>query len=178
MTPARESPSVFLRCAIGRCAIGRFAGVVGTKSNSSSEGTSNTSELVAVARAFAGVCATFPSVLGPASDTVEVTACLCGRSGEGASSWRRLGRGGGRRESLPYVTLLRLSPVVNVDAVCDAMVGAWKWCFVPEDVLCRSAHRDARDWTGDRDQDHVSIGSLQSSLRIQRGEGDCDRHSQ
>lgn len=38
----------------------------------------------------------------------------------------RLGRGGGRRDDLPYVmTFFRLSPVVKVDDMDDAMVDAF-----------------------------------------------------
>lgn len=108
---AREPPSGLLRCAIGR-----FAGVLGGKSNSSSEGTSNTSRPAVAASAFAESRGLLPSTWGSADASLEVTACLCDRSGVGASSLGRLGRGGGRRESLPYVmTFLRLSPVVEVD---------------------------------------------------------------
>jgi hypothetical protein len=111
-----------------RCTIGRFTGGVDETPNSSSEGTSKTSGLAVAARAFVKGCADFVSPPDPAGGPLGSAECLCGRSGEGASSSRRLGRGGGRRDNLPYVMtffFFCFSPVVKVDAVNDAMFDAF-----------------------------------------------------
>lgn len=118
---AGGAPSVLLRCASGR-----FAGVVDGTPNSSSEGTSKTSGLAVAARACAEGRADLTRPPDPADGPRESADCLCGRSGEGASSSRMLVRGGGRRDSLPYViTFFRFSPVVKVDDMDDAIVHAF-----------------------------------------------------
>ena len=94
--------------------------------NSSSEGTSKTSGFAVAGRACADGRADFTRPPGPAGGPRESAECLCGRSGEGASSSRMLVRGGGRRDNLPYVmTFFRLSPVVKVDDMNDAIVDAF-----------------------------------------------------
>lgn len=130
---ARDPLSVLLRCTTGR-----FIGVVDSNPNSSSEGTSKTSGLVVAARVLTG------SPADPAVGTFAIAATLCGRSGEGASSSKRLGRGGGRRDDLPYViAFFRLSPVVEVDDVKDAMMDAFVGVFAIQKVgLGGRAHRD------------------------------------
>lgn len=117
----RGAPSVLLRWTTGR-----FAGGVDGTLNSSSEGTSKTSGLAVAARACACGRADFASPPDPAGGALESAECLCDRSGEGASSSRRLVRGGGRRDNLPYVmTFFRLSPVVKVDDMKDAIADAF-----------------------------------------------------
>lgn len=127
---AREIPSVLLRCTTGR-----FAGGVDGNPNSSSEGTSKTSGLVVAARAVSGGCTDFLNTPDPAGASLESAVCLCGRSGEGASSSSKLRRGGGRRDNLPYVTFFRFSPVVKVDDMNDAIFDAFAGVVVMQRLL-------------------------------------------
>lgn len=56
------------------------------------------------------------------TDPVAIVACLRGRSGDGASSWKFCGAV--KRADRPYVTtFLRRSGIVNIDDTGDAMAG-------------------------------------------------------
>lgn len=123
---AMLAPAVLLRCTTGR-----FAGGLDGTPNSSSEGRSKTSGLAVAARACAEGRADFAIPSDPAGGALESAECLCGRSGEGAFSSTRLVRGGGRRDSLPYViTFFRLSPVVKVDDAKEVIVDAFSGVVV------------------------------------------------